>query len=114
MRAALCRQALCRPSSLHHRVPAPSSAPPLYVLSSFAPLSTLTAARCLACQPANIMCRGSVYKLGDLGIACKLKPMTQPESEGDGRYLAPEILREDWSSLAKADVFALGARCAAL
>ena len=55
-----------------------------------------------------------MYKLGDLGIACKLKPKTQPESEGDGRYLAPEVLREDWSSLAKADVFALGARCAAL
>jgi hypothetical protein len=56
------------------------------------------------------MYRDGLYKLGDLGIACRLTPGTQPDSEGDGRYLAPELLREDWLGLAKADVFALGAR----
>ena len=70
---------------------------PVLATSSAAPPSSAAAA-----TPSPRL----VYKLGDLGHVTSVeKPRLQ---DGDSRYMAPELLRDDASDLARADVFSLG------
>ncbi len=63
-------------------------------------------------QPANLFFRNGVYKVGDLGLARPLSSLSKFVEEGDGRYLALELLSDDVAHLPQADIFSLAARCA--
>jgi serine/threonine protein kinase len=59
-------------------------------------------------KPENIFLKGSgIFKVGDFGLAVRL-PVAGGWEEGDGRYVAPELLRRSVPTPA-ADVYSLGA-----
>lgn len=64
-------------------------------------------------QVANILYKGKQFKIGDLGLTRNaIKKKNEEVVEGDGRYLAPEVLQASSSStvdLTFADIFSLGA-----
>lgn len=59
-------------------------------------------------KPDNIYVLNGVYKLGDFGRATRADGSLSIE-EGDARYVALEIINDDYSQLPKVDMFALGA-----
>lgn len=60
-------------------------------------------------KPDNIyLTADRVLKIGDFGLSDRSTSLAEFE-DGDGKYLAPELLEESPPSLKKADVFALGA-----
>lgn len=61
-------------------------------------------------KPDNILVHNNIFKIGDLGFAA-VGSSTSFVSEGDSRYMAPELLDEDYNDLTKADIFSLGAMC---
>eukprot|EP00049_Salpingoeca_infusionum_P012626 m.232526 g.232526 ORF g.232526 m.232526 type:complete len:636 (+) comp15230_c0_seq1:434-2341(+) len=50
---------------------------------------------------------GRTYKLGDLGLVVQ-ESDPQDVEEGDCRYLAREVMQENFNHLSKADIFSLG------
>lgn len=60
-------------------------------------------------KPENIYIKNAQFRLGDLGLVSSTLNYEECLSEGDARYLAPEVLREENpQDPKKIDIFALG------
>eukprot|EP00048_Salpingoeca_helianthica_P023644 m.25953 g.25953 ORF g.25953 m.25953 type:complete len:526 (+) comp8891_c0_seq1:292-1869(+) len=62
-------------------------------------------------KPGNIFVKTTaatpIYKIGDLGHVTKVSSPSV-DDEGDSRYLAREILQQNFTDIVKGDIFALG------
>jgi serine/threonine protein kinase len=60
-------------------------------------------------KPENIFLKASgTFKIGDFGLALR-QPVVGAWEEGDGRYVAPELLVRSHAPTGAADVYSLGA-----
>mmetsp|Transcript_8670 Transcript_8670/g.38579 ORF Transcript_8670/g.38579 Transcript_8670/m.38579 type:complete len:523 (-) Transcript_8670:3325-4893(-) len=62
-------------------------------------------------KPENLyLTREGIYKIGDLGLTTLIDHIESPDDlvEGDGRYLAREVMEGTCGDLRKADMFSLG------
>jgi wee1-like protein kinase len=61
-------------------------------------------------KPDNILRKDGVYKIADLGLATlAISSQCREVTEGDCRYLARELLKQELTDLPRADVFSFGA-----
>merc|ERR1719253_2367068 len=63
-------------------------------------------------KPDNILRGKGLYKIADLGLAqIAITSASTEITEGDCRYLARELLKQDFRDLPRADIFSFGIMC---